>query len=588
LPDEPYRVRAVLGVPIWSGGQVRGILTLQHREPQHFTQEHLKLIQAAANQMALALTNAQNYEAQRRAAEQRRRMYEVLRSLGGWFGVDALVRAAVQAISRYTSWTSVDIALLDEQQPGMWSVRGATSTPDQPRDRQHSIDEGVIGRALRTGRLQYIPDVRADPDYVTGHANTGCELAVPLLRGERVVGALNLESERVDGFNPDEIALAESLAEVVVLALDNARLYQAIADERSRLQALIDASRDGVLLAGADRIAQVVNAAALALLGLPGEREAWLGRPVDDLLATLREQAPAASEAIQTELARLLDTELAVVEGAYDLGALSVRWVALPVYAQDLPIGHLLVLHNMTQERQLERLREDLTHTMVHDLRNPLTAMMSSVDLFAGGAPGPLNEVQAEIIDIMRLSVKRMLELVNAILDVSRLESGAMPVERRAVDLSVVSVEVLRLEQPLAGARHIRLMSEIAPDLPVMYADLNLTARVLQNLIGNAIKFAPEGSTVWIAAVREDEGGVRVSVHDEGLGIPPELHGRLFQRFVTGAQRGRGSGLGLAFCRLAVEAQGGRIWVESSPDSGATFVFTLPAAGDGAQDSAPP
>jgi signal transduction histidine kinase len=171
-----------------------------------------------------------------------------------------------------------------------------------------------------------------------------------------------------------------------------------------------------------------------------------------------------------------------------------------------------------------------------------------------------------------------MQNLVSAILDVSQLESRQMPVERAPVQLSALVAEVLQLQLSLAEQKQISFENNLSADLPPAWADARLVERVLQNLIGNALKHTPAGGAIRIAAQPTSSAPpmLSVSVSDTGSGIPSEIQGRLFQKFVTGEQKGHGSGLGLAFCRLAVEAHGGRIWAESDSGSGATFTFTLP------------
>jgi signal transduction histidine kinase len=141
--------------------------------------------------------------------------------------------------------------------------------------------------------------------------------------------------------------------------------------------------------------------------------------------------------------------------------------------------------------------------------------------------------------------------------------------------------DAVALQATLAEEKQLRLETDVADDLPDAWADPDLVWRVLQNLVGNAVKFTPRGGRVRVTAGLEPRASsarmLRVAVSDTGPGVPAEVRGRLFEKFAA-AGPGRGSGLGLAFCRLAVEAQGGRIWAESEPEKGSTFAFTLPAA----------
>jgi signal transduction histidine kinase len=235
----------------------------------------------------------------------------------------------------------------------------------------------------------------------------------------------------------------------------------------------------------------------------------------------------------------------------------------------------------------LAKMRDDLTHTMVHDLRNPLTGISTALKLLDRKLQDALTPAQHRLLEIADSSAQKMIGLVSAILDVSRLESGRMPINPVPVLLLELVEEVVELESPLATAHDLSIEVDAPVDLPFAWADRALVARVLQNLVGNAIKFTPVGGRVTIRAQECDQEiqGISfsflcVSVEDTGTGIPRELQDNLFQKFVVGEQEASGSGLGLAFCKLAVEAHGGRIWVDSEPGDGATFTFSLPIAAE--------
>jgi signal transduction histidine kinase len=229
-------------------------------------------------------------------------------------------------------------------------------------------------------------------------------------------------------------------------------------------------------------------------------------------------------------------------------------------------------------------MREDLTHAMVHDLRNPLTAISASLSFLDEVIADTLLPGQRELWEIAQNSTRGMLKLVNAILELSRLESRQIPLEHTLISLDHLVASVLETQASLATDKGLHLETDVPTTLPPAWADAGLIERVLQNLVDNAIKFTPEGGLVRITARLDGTDQVRVpersklliSVADTGVGIPSEIQERLFQKFVTGQQEKRGNGLGLAFCKMVVEAHGERIWVESTSESGTTFIFTLP------------
>ena len=582
-PGDSYPVASALGVPILSGLALVGVLTLSHSQPNRFQEEHLTLMQAAADQIALALRNAQIYDQQREMARHQAALYGVMRSVGEQLNPQSVARAAVDAIVRLVespaSWPRVSVALPDGEGTH-WVAYTHDGQSPQAAGERHALSEGIVGRAFATGQTQCVPRVAEDPDYYNDATSTRSELAVPLRRGDRVLGVLNLESDRMDAFGPADVQLAESLADAVALMLDNANLYQAIAAESSRLQALIKASRDGIMLSVARRLV-VVNAPALTLLRLKGEPEDWLGRSVADVFRDMRHYAPEPVHSLLAATRTVERGDEPPSEGEFEIAPRAIHWLSLPVLSEDQPLGRLLVLRDVTEERLVQKMREDLTHTMVHDLRNPLTNIRMALELLnqansRPSEPAPDGQ-QREVVSIALNSTQRMLSLVNAILDVNRLESGQMPLVREPLSLHDAVTEVFRMQIPLVMEKNLRLENGVAPDLPPPYVDGGLVRRVLQNLVGNAIKFTPDDGNIRVSAAIEPGGSrVQVTVSDSGPGLPPEVRGNLFQKFVTGRHRERGSGLGLAYCRLAIEAHGGRIWAGNEPGGGAVFHFTLP------------
>jgi len=349
----------------------------------------------------------------------------------------------------------------------------------------------------------------------------------------------------------------------------------------AELRGVIDASRDGILMITLDARVLVINSVALRLLNLAGRPGDWRGQTVASLLRALRGAAPEAARAGVSEINRLRraadqqprQREVEVLDR-------TLLWQTLPVQSGDHLMGWLLALRDLTEERTVEQMREDVRHTMVHDLRNPLTSIATSLDILVD-EPDLLQPHQMQLLQIAQRNSQRMINLVNEILDVSRLESGQMPLNLRPWSLAELIVDALQVQQVLAHDKHILLESRVPVDLPLVYADESLMRRVLQNLVGNAVKFTPSGGRVTLTAELTTlvlaQPIVLVAVHDTGPGIPAEVQAQLFQKFVTGSQKGRGSGLGLAFCKLAVEAHGQQIWVDSTPGQGTVFTFTLAA-----------
>ena len=238
--------------------------------------------------------------------------------------------------------------------------------------------------------------------------------------------------------------------------------------------------------------------------------------------------------------------------------------------------GVVVLFRDVTEARQVEQLREDLTNMLVHDLRSPLTSINGAAQIL-DQAPGLADE-DRKMVGVILRSSRTLIGLVETILDLARLEANRMPVEAERVVLApLVSAAV---EQIAFEAQTKGLHLEVDVPSPVaVLGDERLLARVIVNLVSNAVRFTSSGKRVRITARNGADGQVLLSVSDEGPGIPPEDRERIFDRFTqAGQKRQRGSaGLGLTFCKMAVEAQGGRIWVESEVGKGATFHVALPA-----------
>ena len=259
----------------------------------------------------------------------------------------------------------------------------------------------------------------------------------------------------------------------------------------------------------------------------------------------------------------------------------AVRWIrsrTFPVVGEEGRVDRIAGLaEDVSLRKSAETMRDDLTHMLVHDLRGPLASIHASMDALEKTLP-PASGLALGLVRVARNGTLKLLSLINTILDVSRFEQGAMPLRREAVDVAEVTSEVLALIRPLAEARRVLLAQELS-DVPRVLADRALLGRILENLVGNAIKLSAAGGAVRVSAAADPGDGavVRIRVEDEGPGIPEELRGRLFEKFVAGRERSGGTGLGLLFCRLAVEAHGGRIQGDNRPGGGAVFTFTLPA-----------
>ena len=230
--------------------------------------------------------------------------------------------------------------------------------------------------------------------------------------------------------------------------------------------------------------------------------------------------------------------------------------------------------------QELEKLRDDLTNMIVHDLRTPLTSVITGMQTLE--VVGELDDDQREIAGLAIRGGETLLGMINDLLDVEKMESGSMDLDYTLLDADELVASAVSQVASLAGSENLTLVRRVAADLPPCRGDANKLRRVLVNLLGNAIKFTPAGGDVTVEAQRGADGQSLVfSVRDTGEGIPVEAFERIFEKFgqVESRQGGRimSTGLGLTFCKLTVKAHGGNIAVESVPGKGSTFSFTIPS-----------
>ncbi len=280
-------------------------------------------------------------------------------------------------------------------------------------------------------------------------------------------------------------------------------------------------------------------------------------------------------------------------------GIMISLWCAFLAFVADFPAGQvysvptipywntamllgmfLIVTYALSSLREAQERRQELEQFIVHDLRSPLANAISGLETMQDLGVETLDATQKSLLEMCLVSCNRMLTLINSLLDLAHLESRQMPLQCERVGVSDVVEQSLLHVSVWARRNHVGLAHQMAAEVETVYADRTLVMRVLVNLLGNAIKFSPANSLITVQVSPKETGWAVFSVADQGRGMPQEWATKVFDKFVQvdahKAGRGVGSGLGLTFCREAVEAQGGRIWVESEPDHGTTVIFTLP------------
>jgi signal transduction histidine kinase len=422
-------------------------------------------------------------------------------------------------------------------------------------------------------------------------------LGIPLTSGEQVNGVMVWQRYPPHPpFNQWNREVLRTIAGQASAAIQNARLHaetvrlynltdEALALRVKQLQALLDSIQEGVLMVDSNGRVVLLNPIATALLERPTSD--LYQRPLDP--ATTAAPLGFSPEEL-AELLRQVQSGLLPPARHCPFAAGQRFYVRLeaPVRATDgLPLGWLMLFRDVTEERHLAERRTDLTRMIVHDLRNPLTTLVSTIGLLEDQLL-PARPESQELLETARHGCLDMLDMVDSLMDVNRMEAGQSVVDAEAMRLPPLVERIVRRLAPLAQQRGISLsFAPPPPDLPPVWADEEMIRRVLLNVLDNALKFTPRGGEVngrlQTNPTASGEPGVRCIIRDTGPGIPPDLREHVFDRYVRTSQEGapvRGTGLGLTFCKVAIEAHNGRIWFEDAPEGGSQFVFTLPGIPD--------
>ena len=336
-------------------------------------------------------------------------------------------------------------------------------------------------------------------------------------------------------------------------------------------RALLNSMAEGVLLLDRDGRVQLTNPALERMFGLSGDLR---GRTVMEALRLHEVKDLARRAAAEGHVLGLELSPPGLDERCLQLNATALR------DEQGQAQGVVLVFHELTRLKQLERARTEFVANVSHELRTPLSLIKGCVETLLDGAKDD-PAVATRFLQIIQKHTDRLAFLIEDLLIISRLESGHVALDRRVVSLRPLVEHTLNDFKARAAEREVNLANEVPEDL-CAFADAERLQQVFYNLVENAIKYGRRQGQVRVTGRPCDANEIELCVQDDGPGIPPQAQERIFERFYR-VDRARspdqgGTGLGLAIVKHIVQSHGGKVWVKSEPDKGAAFYFTLPAA----------
>ena len=483
------------------------------------------------------------------------------------------------------------IVALDEKQ-GVFRAQASRGL-SQRYTEQISIDpnepQSVTMRAIRTGEPVQISDTEKDPTYTVMRLRGQSEgyrsvLGVPLNTQHAPPSALLVYKPTPHVFTQGEINLLTSFANHAAMAIENAALYtrsdMRLKEQTRRLEALIQSMQDGLILE--DLAGQVLytNRRISELTDLTSEELS--GAPVNKLMERLLARVNLDADE-KEKLRQALD---ASANGS-DRGRVefsirnerSQRFYRLQMFdvtdSNGMPIGRGRILRDVTASKEVDRMKSSLISTVSHELRTPLAAIKGYTTTLLADDVEWAPKTQQEFLNIISAETDRLSDLVNDLLDMSKIETGNLTVTKEECQLEELILNASNHSQPPPGER---LILNLPPDLPPCHVDPRRIEVVLRNLIENASKYAEDGSSIIVSAATR-AGNLVIYVEDDGPGIPPEHHEKVFESFFRGenglSRSTPGAGIGLTISQGFVRAHGGDIWLEPR-SQGTCIAFSIP------------
>jgi len=440
-----------------------------------------------------------------------------------------------------------------------------------------TIESGLAGWVVKEGQAVYIADTSRDPrwlrrqDDAPDKSGSKSAVCLPLRQRDSLVGVLTIVHPQPNYFSPEDFNLLQGVADICGSAIGNARLFDSLQAANRRYRELFDDSIDPIFITDMDGEILEANRQASGVTGYqPVE---LIGRSLFDLQCRDRTVIQEEQSHLSTGMAISFESKMLLRNG-------SQLPVMVHIRRENIDNVDLMqwLFRDISERKELDRLRDDLSAMIYHDLRSPLANVISSLDIMLASQTD-LNSNLAGLIQIAYRSAERMQRLISALLDISRLEAGQSILKPKIVEARSLIQEALDVVKPNLDTKQQKT-SLVLPKEPVfLYVDADMIRRVVINLAENANKFTPNGGGIQMGCLPHEDN-VELWVRDSGPGIPPESAKTIFEKYVRlqNENAPKGLGLGLAFCRLAVEAHGGKIWVESGRGRGSRFVMTLPLA----------
>jgi NtrC-family two-component system sensor histidine kinase KinB len=579
-PDDAKRKtpsKSALCMPLLAREQLVGVLTLVHSQPNAFNAEHLDLMQAIADQAGIAVLNARLYTESQRKARVMSALAESAADINTSLRLDEVLERILNQTIQALQVETVALALIEPVGSELVFQAATGQNAGNILNRRIPSGQGLAGVVIKSGRGVVIPDVGKDQRFKNiGGIDTRAVAMAPIQAPGKVIGVLEAINPVAGEFDIDALLVLTGLGSLAGTSIQNAQLFERMDSSHQHYRELFEDSIDPILLTDWDGKVIEANRQALEFSGYNNKNVHNV--TIDKLHDVNWNMTGLGFDDLKTYQTFSYDSVLRNVSGR----AIPIQVSVRPVEFEQAILLQW-IFHDISERKALDDLRNDLMSMVYHDLRAPLANVISSLDLLSSLISDNDDEDVQSILTVAFHSTMRIQRMINTLLDINRLESGQEIVTRNVVDITgLVNDAVSEVEQ-IAESRNqkIHVQMPMEENLTPVWVDGEMILRVFINLLENATKFSPPEGQITICAQPED-AWIKVYVKDQGPVIPASEQERIFNKFTRlhGKEKRSGLGIGLAFCRLAVEGHGGRIWVESEGGQGNTFFFTLPVASE--------
>lgn len=572
-------LRSALVFPIPSRQGLVGVGVLARRPPHSLGQEETELVKAVGGALGNLFLAVRTAFAYRQQAKLSLELAQSIKLLAQTLNPEEVV---TRILTRLQASLHVEAALLYlyEKENQTWVLRDAVgkvlrSAPGQ----RYSPPASLLERLFQQKETLWIPNLAAQDQAllkvlpIAGFTpRTG--YAVPIHSEGQPLGVILAINPTQGGGLPFVANFLNALASVAGMSLTHARLFAELEQAHEEYRTLFNDTLDWIIITNLQGYIVEANQTCKEMLGLRWEAIRAGSKSITQIHQPDPQVVPQDFEEIPASPPLRYESQVTLPNG---------QTIPVEVYVRRVTVSGQprlqWILRDISEAKQLETLREDLLSMVYHDLRSPLANILSGVDVLESihGRDG----TSATVLEIIRRSAERIQRLTSTMLDIRRLETGHPLAKPRPTPPQQLIQEAVDTVLPLIQSKGHTIEMQLPEEpLPLVMADAEMIRRVLINLLENASKYTPDGGHIWIGAQQETEGWVRFWVRDTGPGIPLEEQATLFEKYTRAStsKGAKGLGLGLAYCRLAVEAHHGQIGVYSRPNEGATFYFTLPIA----------